>query len=181
MLLCCFCAGHCAYCWRELPWCCFGRLLGCTASALLQLIPKGWRMPKTVSHRTGPDDVRYNLVFFSTIEELKLHQMTHGRCCCDQALWTPWYHVSTTRKWVMWLLQRTCWAESPFPPACWTVTQLQLSPTSTAKRRIHVSLQVVQTQQRMELHRRSSSNFYEINKWLWQFARGKASLGGLII
>ena len=29
-------------------------------------------MPKTGSHKTGPDDLRYDLVFFSTFEELKL-------------------------------------------------------------------------------------------------------------
>ena len=29
-------------------------------------------MPKTCCHKTGPDDLRYDLVFFSTFEELKL-------------------------------------------------------------------------------------------------------------
>jgi hypothetical protein len=29
-------------------------------------------MPKTASHKTGPDDVKFNMVFFSTFEELKL-------------------------------------------------------------------------------------------------------------
>jgi hypothetical protein len=29
-------------------------------------------MPKTGNHKTGPDDVQYNLVFFSTFEELNL-------------------------------------------------------------------------------------------------------------
>ena len=29
-------------------------------------------MPKTGSHKTGPDDLRYDLVFFSTFEELTL-------------------------------------------------------------------------------------------------------------
>ena len=36
------------------------------------LRPKGGRMPKTGCHKTGPDDLRYDLVFFSTFEELKL-------------------------------------------------------------------------------------------------------------
>ena len=37
-----------------------------------QLLPKGGRMPKTGCHKTGPDDLGYALVFFSTFEELKL-------------------------------------------------------------------------------------------------------------
>ena len=36
------------------------------------LRPKGGRMPKTSCHKTGPDDLGYDLVFFSTFEELKL-------------------------------------------------------------------------------------------------------------
>ena len=34
--------------------------------------PKDGRMPKTGRHKTGPDDVKVNLVFFSTFEELQL-------------------------------------------------------------------------------------------------------------
>ena len=29
-------------------------------------------MPKTGSHKTGPDDIKYDMVFFSTFEELTL-------------------------------------------------------------------------------------------------------------
>ncbi len=45
-----------------------------TAPALLQLPlhPKGGRKPKDGRHKTGPDDLRYNLVFFSTFKELTL-------------------------------------------------------------------------------------------------------------
>ena len=33
---------------------------------------KGRRMPKDGRHKTGPDDLRYDLVFFSTFKELTL-------------------------------------------------------------------------------------------------------------
>ena len=36
------------------------------------LRPKDRRMPKTGSFKTGPDNLRYDLVFFSTFEELTL-------------------------------------------------------------------------------------------------------------
>ncbi len=36
------------------------------------LRPKDGRLPKNPSYRTGPDDLLFNLVFFSTFEELKL-------------------------------------------------------------------------------------------------------------
>ncbi len=36
------------------------------------LRPKGGRMPKNGNHKIGPDDRRYDLVFFSTFEELTL-------------------------------------------------------------------------------------------------------------
>ncbi len=36
------------------------------------LRPKDGRLPKNLSYKTGPDDIIYTLVFFSTFEELKL-------------------------------------------------------------------------------------------------------------
>ena len=40
--------------------------------AMGKLCPTGGRPPKNASYRCGPDDLRYNLVLFSTFEELKL-------------------------------------------------------------------------------------------------------------
>jgi hypothetical protein len=34
--------------------------------------PKDGRLPKNRTYTTGPDDIMYNLVFFITLEELKL-------------------------------------------------------------------------------------------------------------
>ncbi len=36
------------------------------------LRPSGGRQPKNQSYKIGPDDLMYNLVFFSTFEELEL-------------------------------------------------------------------------------------------------------------
>jgi hypothetical protein len=49
-------------CWAALPQLFFS----------CHLLPKARRMPKTASHKTGPNDVKYLLVFLSTFEELKL-------------------------------------------------------------------------------------------------------------
>ncbi len=49
-------------CWTALPQLFFS----------CHLRPKGGRMPKDRRHKTGPDDLRYDLVFFSTFEELSL-------------------------------------------------------------------------------------------------------------
>ena len=39
---------------------------------ICHLRPKGGGMPNTCCHKTGPDDLWYNMVFFSTFEELML-------------------------------------------------------------------------------------------------------------
>ncbi len=91
----------------------------------------------------------------------------------------PQHHVSQA----MWLLPGTWWAESPWCPAFWMVTQLQQSLTSTARTRIHVSRLDVQMQLRRMAGVAAMSNsiVYEVNTWLWMFGRGKPRLGGLTI
>ncbi len=49
-------------CWNALP----------QLSFSCHLRPTGGRMPKDARHKIGPDDLRYDLVFFSTFEELTL-------------------------------------------------------------------------------------------------------------
>ena len=57
----------------------------------------------------------------------------------------PRHRVST------WPRPRIWWAESPWSPAFWMAMRLQLSLTSTARTRVHVSLPDVRTQlRRME-------------------------------
>ncbi len=56
--------------------------------------------------------------------------------------------------------------------------RLQLSPTSTARTRIHASQLIVKTAAE---DGKRCSNVYEVNMWLWQFGRGKPRLGGLTI
>ena len=46
-------------CWTALPQLFFS----------CHLRPKGGRLPKTGCHKTGPDDLRYDLVFFSTFAD----------------------------------------------------------------------------------------------------------------
>jgi hypothetical protein len=103
------------------------------------LSPKGGRMPKTSYHKTGPDDLRYNLVFFSTFEELKLPITGPMEDAGVVKLYEPSRHSVST-----WPRLRTWWAESPSYPAFWMAMLHQLSLTSTAGTRVHVSLQDVQ-------------------------------------
>jgi hypothetical protein len=70
----------------------------------------GGRKPKDRRHKTGPYNLRYNLVFFSTFEELILP--IKGPMEDHDAGWSsfmnhPQHHVST------WLSPQTWWAESP--------------------------------------------------------------------
>ena len=61
--------------------------------------------------------------------------------------------------------------------------RLQLSLTSIARTRVHVSRPDVQTQlQRMEGEAATSMRLtVQLNTWLWQFGRGKPRIGGLTI
>ena len=63
--------------------------MDCTAPALLQLppAPKGRKMPKTSCHKTGPDDLRYDLVFFSTFADSAAED---GRRCSNIYEVNPW-------------------------------------------------------------------------------------------
>ncbi len=68
-------------------------------------------MPKNCCHKTGPDDIKYNLVFFSTFEELQLP--IQGPM--EDAGVIKLYEVICTipDSVCMWLQQRTWWAEFP--------------------------------------------------------------------
>ena len=102
-------------------------------------------MQKTGSHKTGPDDLRYYLVFFSTFEELKLpiHRPMEdaGVIKLYEPSPTPCLYVAKAENMV---------GRIPLIP-CWMAMRLQLSLTSTARTRVHVSLPDVLTQlQRIE-------------------------------
>ena len=55
-----------------LTWKTVGLYVPSSSSAATCVRPLGRRLPKNASHKTGPDDLRYDLVFFSTFEELVL-------------------------------------------------------------------------------------------------------------
>ncbi len=44
----------------------------------VQRRPQDGRMPTNGCHKTGPDDIKYDLVFFSTFEELLVHAIQVG-------------------------------------------------------------------------------------------------------
>jgi hypothetical protein len=104
---------------------------------------QGGRKPKDGRRKTGPDDLRYDLVFFSTFEELtlpikgpiegagvvKLYEPSPIPCLYVALAWNMVGRI-------------------PLMPAIWVVTRLQQSLTSTARTTVHVSLQDVQMQLR---------------------------------
>ena len=138
------------------------------------LRPTGGRPPKNASYRCGPDDLRYNLVLFSTFEELKL------------PISGPMERAGVTKLY------------EPFPTPCLyvglaarMVGRVPLIPLFLAGN----STPTIPHQYRQ--HKRSGfpvgicdtaaadgrrgSNVYEVNPWLWQFGRGKPRLGGLSV
>ena len=87
-----------------LPWKTVG--LHCpSSSSAATCAQKGGRLPKTGCHKTGPDDISFLLVFFSTFEELTLPI----KGLMEDAGVVKLYEPSPTPR----LLQRTCWVESP--------------------------------------------------------------------
>ena len=93
-----------------LPWNKVGRLRP-QLFFTCHLCPKDGRKPKTGKHKTGPDDVKVNLVFFSTFEELQLPikgpMEDAGVVKLYEPSPTPCLYVPVCD-----LLLRTWWAES---------------------------------------------------------------------
>ncbi len=138
------------------------------------LCPKGGRPPKNRIYSCSLDDLQYHLVFTSTFEELKL-----------PISW-PMESAGVTKLY------------EPFQTPC-----LYVAPAANMMGRVPLiplflaGNTTTTISHKYSQHKRSGfpagtfdiaaadcrrgSNVYEVNKWLWQFGRGKPRLGGLSV
>jgi hypothetical protein len=135
---------------------------------------KDGRLPKYRTYKTGPDDIVYTLVFFSTFEELKspikgpmeddgvikLYELSPTPCLyvadvqnmVGRVLLLPWFLAGNLTPTIPHIFSKR--KSSGFPYGC-------TDAAATDGRR--------------------GSNVYGVNPWPWQFGRGKPRLGGLTI
>ena len=144
--------------------------MGCTPPALLQLppAPKGWKN----------NDLRYDLVFFSTFEELKLPfdgQMEDaGVVKLYEPSPTPCLYVAKAENMVGRIPLIPCFLDGN---ASHYATPTILHKYSKNKSACFLAGCADSAAE----DGRRGSNVYEVNTWLWQFGRGKPQIGGLII
>ncbi len=95
------------------------------------LRPKDGRLPKNRTYTTGPADMIYTLVFFSTFEELILPINGPMQDAGVIKLYEPSQAPSST-----WPMSRIWWAEFLLSCCFWPVTRLQQSRTCSVSARI---------------------------------------------
>jgi hypothetical protein len=138
------------------------------------LRPKHGRLPKNPSYRTGPDDLLFNLVFFSTFEELKLPirgpMEDAGVVKLYEPSPTPCLYVAPAENMV---------GRVPLIPLFLAGNKTPTIPHVFSKRKD--SGFPMGCADAAALDGRRGSNVYEVNPWLWQFGRGKPRLGGLTV
>jgi hypothetical protein len=132
---------------------------------------KNGRVPKNRTYTTGPYDIIYILVFFSTFEELKL------------PIKGPMEDTGVIKLY------------EPSPAPCLYVADLQNMMGRVPLIPLFLAGNSTPTIPHMFSKRKDSgfpygcadtaatdgrrgSNVYEVNPWLWQFGRGKLRLGG---
>ena len=138
------------------------------------LRPSGGRQPKNQSYKIGPDDLMYNLVFFSTFEELELP--IHGPM--EDAGILKLYEPGPI----------PCLYIAPFDHMVGRVPLFPLflagnsTPTIPHKFSRHkASGFPMGCADSASSDGRRGSSVYEVNTWLWNFGRGKPRLGGLTV
>jgi hypothetical protein len=138
------------------------------------LLSMGRRTPKDRMHKTGPDDLRYNLVFFSTFKELTLPikgpMEDAGLVKLYEPSPTPCLYVALTANMVGRIPLMPCvlvGKKTPTIPHKYSKNKSSCFPAGCANTAAEDG--------------RCGSIVYEINTWLWMFGRGKPSLGGLTI
>ena len=138
------------------------------------LRPKHGRAPKNPTYRYGPDDIHKHLVFFSTFEELK--RPISGPM--ERAGVTKLYEPSPT----------PCLYVAPAANMVGRVPLIPLflagnsTPTIPHKYSKHKSSGFpAGSCDTADADGKRGSNVYEVNQWLWRFARGKPRLGGLSV
>ena len=131
-------------------------------------------MPKTGCHKTGPNDLRYNLVFFSTFEELKLPitgpMEDAGVVKLYEPSPTPCLYVAKAENMVGRVPLILCFLDgnaTPTIPHKYSRNKSACFPAGCADAAAEDG--------------RRGNNVYEVNTWLWQFGRGKPRIGGLTI
>ncbi len=136
------------------------------------LRPNCGRPPKNPTYRCGPDDLRYHLVFFSTIEELKLPIIRPMESAGVAKLYEPF--------------PTPCLYVAPAACMVGRVPLIPLflagnsTPTIPHKYSQHKKSGFpVGSFDTAAADGRRGSNVYEVNPWLWQFGRGRPRLGGL--
>jgi hypothetical protein len=151
-------------CWTALPQLFFS----------CHLRPKDRRLPKTCCHKTGPDDISFLLVFFSTFEELRLPiqgpMEDAGVVKLYEPSPTPCLYVAPAENMVGRIPLMPCFLDgnaTPTIPHKYSKNKASCFPAGCADAAAEDG--------------RSGSNVYEVNPWLWQFGRGKPRIGGLTI
>jgi hypothetical protein len=138
------------------------------------LRPKDGRLPKNRTYKTGPDDIIYTLVFFSTFEELKLPikgpMEDAGVIKLYEPSPTPCLYVADVQNMV---------GRVPLMPLFLAGNSTPTIPHIFSKRKD--SGFPYGCADAAATDGRRGSNVYEVNQWLWQFGRGKPRLGGLTI
>jgi hypothetical protein len=138
------------------------------------LRPKDGRLPKNRTYKTGPDDIVYTLVFFSTFEELKLPikgpMEDAGVIKLYEPSPTPCLYVADVQNMV---------GRVPLMPLFLAGNSTPTIPHIFSKRKD--SGFPYGCADAAATDGRRGSNVYEVNPWLWQFGRGKPRLGGLTI
>ena len=138
------------------------------------LRPKDGRLPKNRTYKTGPDDIIYTLVFFSTFEELKLPikgpMEDAGVIKLYEPSPTPCLYVANVQNMV---------GRVPLMPLFLAGNSTPTMPHIFSKRKD--SGFPYGCADAAATDGRRGSNVYEVNPWLWQFGLGKPRLGGLTI
>ena len=138
------------------------------------LRPKDGRLPKNRTYKTGPDDIIYTLVFFSTFEELKLPikgpMEDAGVIKLYEPSPTPCLYVADVQNMV---------GRVPLMPLFLAGNSTPTIPHIFSKRKD--SGFPYGCADAAAADGRRGSNVYEVNLWLWSFARGKPRLGGLSV
>jgi hypothetical protein len=138
------------------------------------LCPAGGIPPKNPSYKISPDDMLFQLVFFSTFEEL--HLPIHGPM--EDAEVIKLYDPSPI----------PCLYVAPVTNVLGRVPLIPLflagNSTATIPHKFSKhkgSAFPIGSADTADAHGRRGSNVYEVNPWLWMFARGKPRLGGLSV
>jgi hypothetical protein len=131
-------------------------------------------LPKNRTNKTGPDDIVFTLVFFSTFEELKLPiegpMEDAGVIKLYEPSPTPCLYVADVQNMVGRALLMPLFLagnSTPTIPHIFSKSKDSGFPNGCAD--------AAATDGWL------GTNVYEVNPWLWQFGRSKPRLGGLTI